>query len=298
VELLKTNFVLLAYPLGYGKVMSAGGKQLLPSLDGHGPANGSFEPGRLRQALALFQQLPPEQRQPREEDLPAIWRQAGYPQPPSGGVILKLHARTFGLDDAGNVHPFPYFGGSPLLDYLWLTGAEAKALVPGSLREGDSFALPGWFARRFQRYRMLTEPLSGSLPSRVLRRHPERESSLTLTVEAASAQEVRLRLHGSLPIRHTGWDLENRRVPAGDYDCDYEFLGYLTYDRGREAFTRFDLVALGTVRQLGAFRYPKPQAGTLMSGVRFELADGTAAERIPPYGLRTGRAEDDFSHDD
>ncbi len=299
VQLLKTEFVLLAYSWGYGKVVTAGGKEILPPLDGHGPANNSFDTARLRKAVALFKKLPPSERQPRAEDLPAAWRTAGYPTPPKGGLVLKLHARTFGLDDGGKVHPFPH-SSSPLLDFLWMTEAEAKALVPASPRKGDSFAMPGWFARRLRKYnhRLLTETLSPSLPSRVLSRHPEKTSSLALTIDEVSAEAVRLRLHGSLPIRYAAWDIQNRRVAEGDYDSEYEFVGHLTYDRRKESFTRFDVVTLGAVTQLGSFKYPKPERGALTIGVTFELGDGTLPESIPPYGLKHGQSRDYFAHDD
>jgi hypothetical protein len=140
--------------------------------------------------------------------------------------------------------------------------------------------------------------LSGNLPTRVLIRHPEKESSLALTVDEISAVEVRLRLHGSLPLRYHGWDLQNQRVPEGDYDCEYEFVGHLTCDRRTQTFTRFDLVALGPVKQLGSFKYPRPAGGMLINGLTFELGDGTVAESIPPYRLQTGRASDYFSHDE
>jgi hypothetical protein len=270
---------------------------VLPPLDGHGPADGSFKPERLRQALALFKKLPASDRQPRPEGLPAAWRKGGYPTPPKGGLVLKLHGRAFGLDGSGKVHPFPH-SASPMLDFLWMTQEEVKALAPDSPRKGDSFPMPGWFARRLRGYRLLTESLSGSLPTRVLSRHPDREPTLALTVEEVTPGEVRLRLHGSLPIRYAGWDVSNRRVEAGDYDCEHELLGQLTYDRGKGSFTRFDVVSLGAVKQLGSFKYPKPEGGRLTIGVTFELGDGTAVESIPPYGLKHGNARDYYAHDD
>jgi len=277
--------------------MTAGGKVILPQLDGHGPANGSFDPARLRKALALFRQLPQTARQPRVEDLPAEWRKAGYPTPPKGGLVLKLHGRAFGLDDGGKAHPFAGADG-PMLDFFWMTEAEVKALVPPSPRKGDSFAMPNWFARRLRGYRMNTEALAGPLAGRVLSRHSEKTSTLTLSVEEVSAGEVHLGLHGSLPLRFAAWDVQNRRVPEGDYDCEFEFLGYLTYDRGKERFTRFDLVALGAVKRLGSFKRPKPEAGALTNGITFELSNGTVVESIPPYSLRNSQAQDYFSHEE
>lgn len=283
--------------MGYGKVLTAGGQVILPSLDGHGPANGSFDRARLTKALAAFKQLPAEQRQPRVEDLPAERRKAGYPPVPKGGLILKLHGRAFGLDDGEKVHPFRHAGDSPMLDYFWMTAEEVKALIPSSPKKGDSHAVPAWFVRRFRNYRLLSESLSGNLPTRVSR-HPDRAADLKLTVDEVSTGEVRLRMQGSLPIRYAGWDVQNRRVADGDYDCDYEFLGFLTYDRTKDTFTRFDVVALGTVKQLGAFKYPRPEGGTLTIGVNFQLADGSNAESVPPYGLTAGRLKEYFAHDD
>ena len=68
----------------------------------------------------------------------AAWRKAGHPTPPKGGLVLKLHGRTFGLDEAGKIYPFPYCA-SPMLDFLWLTegappledAALARAVAEG-----------------------------------------------------------------------------------------------------------------------------------------------------------------------
>jgi hypothetical protein len=87
--------------------MTAGGKVILPPLDGHGPANGSFERTRLEKALAAFAKLSQADRQPRPEDLPAAWRKAGYPTPPER-LALKLHSRAFGLSTDGKIHPFSH----------------------------------------------------------------------------------------------------------------------------------------------------------------------------------------------
>src|SRR5262249_3259419 len=157
-----------------------------------------------------------------------------------------------------------------------------------SPRKGDAFAMPSWFARRLRNYRILTESLSGNLPTRVLSRHPEKTPSLVLTVEDVSAGGVRLRLSGAVPIRYPGWGVQDRPVEAGDYDCEYDFVGNLTYDRAKKSFTRFDLVALGAVKQLGNFKYPKPEGGALTNGVTFEIGDGSIVDSIPPYSLKHG----------
>jgi hypothetical protein len=299
MKLLRTEFVLLAHGGtcgGYGKVVAANGKVVLPPLDGHGPANGSFEAKRLRQALEAFRKLPPEVRKPRPEDVPQEWRKADYPKPPPKGLVLKLHGRAFGLEPDGKVHRYAHDGGSPMLDYFWLTEEEVKALVPQSPKKGDTAELPPWFARRFCLYRMHTEPWAGLGHRR--ERPPGKTPALALTVEEAAAGQVRLRLTGSVPLRFTGWDNSNRRVAEGDFDCTYEILGYLTYDVAKGAFTRFDVVALGAPKRLGSFKYPQPERGAMTIGVSFELANGSAMESIPPYALNTRGAKEYFSHEE
>lgn len=269
---------------------------ILPALDGHGAAEASFEPKRLRQALEAFRKLPPEARKPRPEDVPQDWRKADYPKPPAGGLVLKLHGRAFGLDPEGKVHRYPH-GSSPMLDYFWLTAEEVKSLIPKEPKKGDTAPMPVWFARRFGLYRMHTEPWGG-LVSHRRERPPGKTPVLALTVEEASDKGVRLRLTGSVPLRYSGWDVNNRRVAEGDFECTYEFLGYLIYDVAKGTFTRFDVIALGSPKTLGSFKFPQPERGAMMIGLSFELANGSAMESIPPYALNTGKAKEYFFHDE
>lgn len=60
---------------------------------------------------------------------------------------------------------------------------------------------------------------------------------LKLTVESASAAEIRLRLVGSVSLKREKGEFTYRYEPA--------LLGQLAFDRAKDRFVRFDLLALG-----------------------------------------------------
>ena len=86
-----------------------------------------------------------------------------------------------------------------------------------------------------------------------------RSRKLTLTVESASSVELRLKLSGTASLKK-----EKGNFP---YGYEPEFSGMLIYDRKKEAFTRFDVLALGD----WTWGYPRqgPQVDVL--GVAMEL---------------------------
>jgi hypothetical protein len=64
-----------------------------------------------------------------------------------------------------------------------------------------------------------------------------RSRTLTLTVESESPAELRLKLSGKVSLKK-----DKGNFPYA-YDPDYS--GVLVYDRKKETFTRFDVLALG-----------------------------------------------------
>jgi hypothetical protein len=64
-----------------------------------------------------------------------------------------------------------------------------------------------------------------------------RSRKLTLTVETVSSTELRLKLSGNASLKK-----EKGNFP---YGYEPEYSGVLVYDRKKETFTRFDVLALG-----------------------------------------------------
>src|SRR5436309_3214028 len=125
VKLINAEFVPLSHPgWGFGEVLTARGDVVVPRLvagDTGGPdgKNNPLAPKRLRAALEKFQQLPPEARQPKVEDLPGTWKGKALPQPPAGGLVLRQYRRVLHKDSEGGISP-----QALTHDFLWMTKAE------------------------------------------------------------------------------------------------------------------------------------------------------------------------------
>lgn len=129
-----------------------------------------------------------------------------------------------------------------------------------------------------------------------LRKKDIRGGQLTLTIDSVSVDSVsldsvRVRMAG---FAHLGSDFatadaaaKQKRTSSG---YEPQMLGFLEFDRRKERFTRFDLVALGdTYGQLGGDLKYLYRPGRHPLGVVFELVppDAPVADRtVPPRGMR------------
>ena len=86
-----------------------------------------------------------------------------------------------------------------------------------------------------------------------------RSRKLTLTVESVSSTELRLKLSGNASLKK-----EKGNFP---YAYEPEYSGVLVYDRKKESFTRFDVLALGD--WTWGYKRDGPQVDLL--GVALEL---------------------------
>jgi hypothetical protein len=113
---------------------------------------------------------------------------------------------------------------------------------------------------------------------------------LALIVEDVAADRVRMRAEG---FAHLGskFEAEKATSPNGPLARGYEapIYGFLEYDRAQEAFTRFDLIALGNVwgrwgdANNNSLAVERPGRNPVL--IAFELAKGDSpTNRIPPGG--------------
>jgi len=271
VKLINKEFVpLAANGWGFGAVLTARGEVVAPPLrsgDTGGPdgTNNPFAPKRLRAALEKFKQLSPEKRTASIEELPSSWKGKALANPPAEGLILKQYNRGFHRDAEGKMHPD---GQVPLHDSLWMTRAEWQSLVPAQPKVGTSFTVPAFLVSRLGVHHASAFGANGVKISATPK------PTLTLTVEVASPDQLRLRLQGSL---QTSEYVSPIRVGV----IDYEVFGCLHYDVKKKAFSRFDMVAVGDVSKTAS---PPPKGKTRVAVLLFELSPGeTPWQRTPPF---------------
>src|SRR5262249_49443453 len=126
-----------------------------------------------------------------------------------------------------------------------------KSLVPSNPKQGERLSLPsGVGGRMIARMTDWSEANGAHWESNHVRSH-----DLTLTVEDVSASAIRFRLAGSVHLPtdppkegvryHAALRPLHHEDPEAFARFEGQVLGYLSYDRDKKAFTRFDVVALG-----------------------------------------------------
>jgi hypothetical protein len=262
--------------------LTAGGKLLAYKNAGQNP---QAMRDLLRQGLAAWRKLPPSERAPGAVNVPdhGPFDRAYHREPPAGGLILKAFTRC--LDRAANDASAGFtdaecrIGGGDEAgrDHLWLTEAESKSFLPANAKVGDTFPLPPRISERLLRFH-LVDNTRGEPP--FWRRGEIRRSDLNLTVEARNASGTRLRLEGAALLA------TDADAAAASRGFDVRLLGFLDYDARKQAWRRFDLVAIG--EHWGDGPYTKgSRPGRAPLGVAVSLARGNSpADRIAPQGAR------------
>ncbi len=275
----------------------------------------SFKPDfDLKGALEKWQALPEAERVPgavQVGEMDTVDRQRAVLTPPPGTLILKLYYRAFMCED----NKLRYLTDNDLWhdekgekteaklvhrrittpqahpDHMWLSEAEWKSLMPVNPRVGDKFAMPAGIADRLVRRHLN--------PRSVYDGHSDgldiasvSAAELNLTVEAVSANRVRLRLdgHAKLGQPPTPDVLAGKIASMSQWGYDPKLLGFLEYDPQKQVFTRFDVVALGDQFGRVGLTIGAARPGCQPLGITFELVTGDRpADRVPPGSASTAR---------
>jgi hypothetical protein len=226
--------------------------------------------------------------------------------PPPNALILRTYHRILTRDTDGGVRK-ARASDYPLLakrgdkdtwlthygerweaqpDFMWITEAEAKAIVRPSAAKGDRYPLLEAVADRMTRAHLIMGMAYGECG--ICDKRSVRSRSLFLTVTNASADAVHLRLEGAadLGADYATSEMKDRKgSQKGESVQGFEpkVLGYLTYNLKTNTFTRFDIIALGDAYGTpGGDHHFNYRAGRYPIGISFELAGTTPGERIPP----------------
>jgi hypothetical protein len=164
-------------------------------------------------------------------------------------------------------------------DFMWIPEKEWQAFIPAEPKKDERHPVPVSFALRLFRYHL--DPCRGFSEGAAFTSSKANAGKLTLIVQDVSADRLILRLEGSANLQQKGREGLAYYQPA--------LLGYIEYDRSKKAFTRFDLLALGTASGLptDANGVVTPRKGPYPLGIAFELVTHpTTAERLHPRGAR------------
>jgi hypothetical protein len=241
--------------------------------------NGKALSTGLRDILAEYGKLPPEQRQPIDvtvadrERVDARYRRT----PPPNGLIVTVYTRALDGNLGGELH---VASGGIGRDHLWLTKTEKQALMPLRPRRGERVAMPIAVAERLLRFHLVDN--TRDEPTLWSRDHL-RFMEMTLTVEDTVADRVQVRVEGAALLASVA-DIE-------DAELGYQarLLGSLRYNARTQEFERFDLLAFGNHWGEGPASHGA-RPGRTPLGIVFELATGTTPlDLVPPFAARYPR---------
>lgn len=209
---------------------------------------------------------------------------------PEDGLVLCVYSRDLPRDEAAEGDPEAAEGWLTRAwnqEFAWFTKAEARRFVPDVPVIGQTYSVPHPLVSRLVRCHLLDNVQGETTP---FAEEDIRSARLLCRVTDVSDDAVRLTLEGDSRTDVSGsWCIhglpDNTPTPQRrGFDC--RMAGAATWDREREAFTAFDLVAIGT--RWGGTRYnvraddlhPAPM------GVAFSLAGRSPSERVAPAHFR------------
>lgn len=279
VKMLKTRFIPVAIDQAYQRRQKDAEGEFYRKIAGQGPRsnfrgttqgfyiataagklmlyNNNRDPAKvrrlMRRKLAEFQSQGFAKSRVAEIKPGKVDRRFN-PRLPSGGLVVRVHAKVLGGYKPTANRWRRIFQTSLSRDNLWISRSEHQALVRGEI--------PASLQKRIARYH-LVDNTRGEPP--MWREKEIRKIEMRLTNGRLTG---RVRLATS----------------DGSRGYDAELKGFITAKAGK--VVRFDVVALGKFRGEGRYTRGAPK-GKFPLAVSFSLADGSdVADKIPPQGSR------------
>ena len=232
--------------------------------------------GMLRKALERWRQLGGTGAAVEVQDY-APARPDRYP---ADGLVLRLAARDLPREE--DTRPDDWRKRAWNLDYAWFTKDEARHLVPLETAIGATCEWPAAVVRRMALFHLRDfvrgEP--SAWPEEALR-----DGTIISEVVGTGEDEVRLRLSGGVRLEYA---MRWRRPNDGsehESECGYDasLLGEAVWDRARERFTSFEMVATGPRRGTNQYNNRGDDLGPAPMGIALTLAGTDPKDRTPPH---------------
>jgi hypothetical protein len=247
----------------------------------------------IRQGLEKWKKLSPADRLLSKEVFAKAVAERGdrgrQRQYPEDGLVLRLFCRDLPGSPGSAAHKNAWNS-----DFVWFREEEALALVPSKPTRGSKHAVPRALVERLARFHLVDAVRGSEFP------YPKdavEEASLTAEVAAVTADRVSLRFEGATRTSQTGKFFTQNTIGTAwkapevqNRGFDAKLLGHAVYDRKRQKFVSFEMVAAGD-RWGASSENGRVCDGEICMqrapmGVVLELAGDSPADRVPPVHLR------------
>lgn len=224
--------------------------------------NGEVFAGLMEEALKKWEAMPREKRLLSEELDPKAseaWKK-GDRLYPEDGLVLRSVSRD--LKRAR----WPDWN----LDYAWFRKEEARRFLPAEIEVGAEYTVPEELVGRLVRFHLIDNVYG--LNYTCFPKEAVKKAELNVKVESVDGVQAHLVLEGET--------VADTQVPE-TIGFAPKLMGKATWNTEKQAFTKFELVAVGLRHGLGNCNLRRDPTPAPM-GIVFTLADDTPAERLPP----------------
>ena len=195
----------------------------------------------LREALERWKETDAAERTLSQEQIELL-EQSERPEDryPEGGLVLIEYVRDLTRKDS----PEDWRGDAWNQDHVWFSKKEASSMLPEPMAIGSRAAVPEALVRRLATLH-LVDTVRGQAPP--FAKDAVKAAAMEVQVVGIEGDLVQLSLSGSTEVeQHGRWPTKGygERVETSR-GVKTELLGRATWDRAKERFTVFDLVATG-----------------------------------------------------
>jgi hypothetical protein len=248
----------------------------------------------MQSALKKYADLPKAKRVP-EKPLFARPKEVKPVSPlyPENGLILDVSLRKL-FAKPPKTDQEKYRNVEWNQDHAWFRNEEARKWMPATVKVGESAEVPAELVERLARFHLLdtTRALSAPYP-----KNSVKEAKMIARITALKDEVVVVELEGSIHLSQSGLPPSAKSTDSTfpvpqkpDRAYQAKLLGRAKYDTRKQAFTEFELVALGTKSGGGRFSVEDP----VTMGVAFTLAGRGIPDQVEPryldqYGWQSRR---------
>ncbi len=208
---------------------------------------------------------------------------AGRPEDkyPDDGLVLRVTSRELppvNLDDDRNRRWHRY--------YLWFNRDEVQSMLPGRWKKGEQTELPNKLSTRIAALALLDKGRVDGF-TRAFRDRDVETAKIELTVLSLNKSIVSFQIKGHTSTKTRDAQAFVSNMPRYENIPKHrgvraKILGSATFDRGKERFTQFKMVAVGK-RFGGAYVGRSPDDwGEHPIGFSFVMGRPTPAEQLAP----------------
>jgi len=198
--------------------------------------------------------------------------------PPEDGLALRMIVRDLPRDAKARNTDL----NASNIDHVWFEKDEMLAMIPKDLKEGQLFPFPEVISERLTRFHLIDSVRGQSNP---YNQDQVKIDNVGLKVMKVSPEAIKFVVYGRSsakrpPTKKTNPFTGNRI--NSEMGTDLTWSGAVVFDREKQRFTRFDLLAAGKRWGGSLYNFRDNDPGPAPIGFAFQLIPNIKNDPAPP----------------